>query len=49
MKELTGLLKVDLSPFGGYYKGDDYQRSVAGHLIDLTGESFGVDVEKWEN
>lgn len=49
IRELVGLLDIDLSRFGGYYKRDDYQRSVAGHLIDLTGESFGVDAEKWQS
>lgn len=53
---LVGLLQVDLERFGRYYyrfggdfRKDGYQRSVAGHLIDLTGESFGVDAEKWQN
>ncbi|MGH7140163.1 MAG: hypothetical protein ACREHD_30865 [Pirellulales bacterium] len=52
---LVGLLDVDLLRFGhyyyrfgGYYLEEGYQRIVAAHLIDLTGESFGVEADKWQ-
>lgn len=47
IRELIELLPVDLSRFGGYIERPGWQRVVAAHLIELTGESFGTDVEKW--
>jgi HEAT repeat protein len=47
LDELIELLAVDLSRFGTYIDGDGFRRIVAGHLINLTGESFGVDAEAW--
>lgn len=47
IRELIELLPVDLGRFGGYIKRQGWQRVVAAHLIELTGESFGTDVEKW--
>jgi|GEM_PF-1440088 len=44
---LIELLNVDLSRFGGYDDRLGYQRMVAAHLIELTGESFGVDSGAW--
>jgi hypothetical protein len=45
--ELIELLPVDLARFGGYLKRDEWKLIVAAHLIELTGESFGTDVERW--
>lgn len=47
IRELIELLPVDLARFGGYIKRDEWPLVIAGHLIELTGESFGTDVEKW--
>ena len=44
---LIALLSVDLSRFGSYIDREGFQRIVAAHLIELTGESFGVDAEAW--
>lgn len=44
---LIELLPVDLARFGGYRKREEWPLMVAAHLIELTGESFGVDVDKW--
>jgi hypothetical protein len=46
---LIELLPTDLSRFGGYVDRDGLQRIVAAHLIELTGESFGTNVEAWRN
>lgn len=48
IQELVGLLKVDLGRFGTYIDRAGFQRIVASHLIELTGESFGVDAEAWQ-
>ena len=47
--ELIGLLSVDLSRFGTYIDRAGFQRIVAAHLIELTGESFGTDADSWRN
>ena len=47
IRELIELLPVDLARFGGYMDRQEWQLIVAAHLIELTGESFGTDVEKW--
>jgi hypothetical protein len=57
-RELIGLLGVDLARFGSYVDRAGFQigsyvdragfqRIVAAHLIELTGESFGVDADAW--
>ncbi len=46
--QLIELLTVDLTRFGGYIDRAGFQRIVAAHLIELTGESFGVDAEAWK-
>ncbi len=45
--QLIELLPADLSRFGGYIKRKGCQRMIASHLIELTGESFGIDNNKW--
>ena len=47
VSELIGLLTVDLGRFGGYIHGEGFRRIIAEHLIELTGESFGVDAKAW--
>ena len=47
IRELIELLPVDLARFGGYMDRQEWQLMVAEHLIELTGESFGTDVEQW--
>ncbi|MCY2966607.1 MAG: hypothetical protein NT069_23755, partial [Planctomycetota bacterium] len=47
VRELIELLGVDLGRFGGYITRTGLQRIVAGHLIEMTGESFGVDQAGW--
>ncbi len=47
IQELIGVLPVDLSRFGSYINRAGLQGIVAAHLIQLTGESFGVDAEAW--
>jgi hypothetical protein len=46
-RELATLFDVDLTRFGGYTDNNGFQRIIASHLIDITGESFGIDVEDW--
>lgn len=48
IQELILLLKVDLARFGSYIDRAGLQTIVATHLIELTGESFGVDAEAWQ-
>jgi hypothetical protein len=45
--QLIELLPVDLARFGKYIDRAGLQRIVAAHLIELTGESFGVDEPAW--
>jgi hypothetical protein len=45
--ELIRLLNVDLGRFGGYIHREGFRRIIAEHLIELTGESFGVDADAW--
>lgn len=45
--ELIRLLEADLSRFGTYSKGDELRSLVAATLIEMTGESFGVDAAAW--
>lgn len=47
VRELIELLGVDLGRFGGSITRTGLQRIVAGHLIEMTGESFGVDQAGW--
>lgn len=47
--ELIELLPVDLARFGGSITREEWRLVVAGHLIELTGESFGTDVDGWRN
>jgi hypothetical protein len=47
IRELIELLPVDLSRFGTDYDRNGFQRIVAAQLIELTGESFGTDVDAW--
>ena len=47
IRELIELLRVDLSRFGTDTDRNGFQRFVAVHLIELTGESFGVDADAW--
>tara|TARA_R110002111_G_scaffold262878_1_gene342626 strand:+ start:12962 stop:15289 length:2328 start_codon:yes stop_codon:yes gene_type:complete len=47
VQELIDLLGVDLGRFGGYTDQAGFQRIVAAHLIEMTGESFGVDQIGW--
>jgi hypothetical protein len=47
VSELIGLLSVDLGRFGGYIDREGYRRIIAAHLIELTGESFGLDADAW--
>jgi hypothetical protein len=44
---LIDLLRVDLARFGTSIDRAGFQRIVASHLIELTGESFGVDAKAW--
>jgi hypothetical protein len=44
---LIELLPVDLARFGTFIDRTGFQRVIAGHLIELTGESFGVDYGAW--
>ncbi|MFO0906123.1 MAG: hypothetical protein U0939_24155 [Pirellulales bacterium] len=46
--ELTRLFEADFSRFGSDLDNADYGRLVAEHLIELTGESFGLDVAAWK-
>jgi hypothetical protein len=48
IQELILLLQVDLARFGSYIDRAGLQRIVAAHLIELTGESFGVDFAGWQ-
>ncbi|WP_298869425.1 hypothetical protein [uncultured Gimesia sp.] len=51
VQELIDLLGVDLGRFGGDTDKAGFQRIIAAHLIEMTGESFGVDQigwRKWE-
>jgi HEAT repeat protein len=45
--ELIGLLGVDLSRFGAYIDRAGFQRIIAAYLIEISGESFGVDAAAW--
>jgi hypothetical protein len=47
IRELISLLEVDLARFGTYTDRAGLTREVAAHLIELTGESFGVDAKAW--
>jgi hypothetical protein len=47
VRELDELLGTDLARFGGYIDREGFQRTVAAHLIEMTGESFGVDQTSW--
>ncbi|WP_339911549.1 hypothetical protein [Symmachiella dynata] len=47
IRELIELLPVDLARFGGYMTRQEWRLVVAAYLIELTGESFGTDVERW--
>ena len=47
VKELIELIGADLGRFGGYIDRAGLQRIVAAHLIEITGESFGVDQAGW--
>jgi hypothetical protein len=49
IRELIELLPVDLARFGGYIKREEWPLIVAAHLIELTGESFNTDVDKWRD
>ena len=46
---LIDLLPVDLTRFGTYKDREGFRRGIAAHLIDLTGESFGVNVDAWRD
>ncbi|HXT60113.1 MAG TPA: hypothetical protein VN699_15850 [Pirellulales bacterium] len=46
---LVDLLRVDLSRFGAYIDREGFRRIIAAHLIELTGESFGLDADAWRN
>jgi hypothetical protein len=47
VRELIELVGVDLGRFGGYIDQAGLQRIIAAHLIEITGESFGVDQAGW--
>lgn len=47
VRELIELIGVDLGRFGGYIDQAGLQRIIAAHLIEITGESFGVDKAGW--
>lgn len=47
VRELIELIGVDLGRFGGYIDRAGLQRITAAHLIEITGESFGVDQAGW--
>jgi hypothetical protein len=44
---LIELLEVDLSRLGGYTDKAGFQRIIAAHLIEISGESFGTDQAGW--
>jgi hypothetical protein len=50
IRELIGLLRVDLARFGEdtYYDRARFQQITTIHLMELTGESFGTDADKWQ-
>ncbi len=47
VRELIDLLETDLGRLGGYIDRQGYQRIVAAHLIEITGESFGIEQTAW--
>jgi len=47
IRELIEMMSVDLSRFRGYLDGAGLRRVIAVHLIEMTGESFGVDQAAW--
>lgn len=49
IRTLIELLPVDLARFGTYIDREGFRNGIAAHLIDLTGESFGVDSTAWRN
>jgi hypothetical protein len=49
IRTLVELLPIDLAPFGADIDRKGLQRKIAAHLIELTGESFGVDADAWRN
>ncbi len=49
VRELIALLSVDLGRFGDYIDRAGWQRVTAAHLIEMTGESFGIDQAGWQS
>jgi hypothetical protein len=47
VRELVALLPIDLTRHGTQEDRQFYQRQIAIHLIELTGESFGTDAAGW--
>ncbi|MHC5538984.1 HEAT repeat domain-containing protein [Singulisphaera rosea] len=49
IRTLIELFPIDLARFGTYVDREDFKNGIAAHLIDLTGESFGVDPNAWRD
>ena len=49
ISSLIELMPADLARFGTSIDRNGIQRVIASHLIELTGESFGVDANAWRN
>jgi hypothetical protein len=48
IRELISLFNTDPARFGSSMKRNELNLHVAEHLIELTGESFGLDAEGWQ-